>query len=319
MKDMASETRSLEWHAPGSLPQLTRHCLVPAATLSGPSVPDATLWHPQHLEAALLFLLLACAPDITVGPAGRATPVISPRDWDGEEALPVVFLLHGLGANAGRQDWYMGFSDRVDDYRFHLLLPEGLARAQDGKQSWDAGDHCCNLLDEVDDVGFLLGLHDELVADFGAEERAVYFGHSNGHFMSYRMACEAPERIRAIGGLAGSVPWDPAACASGAPVNSLHLHGTNDRAVPYDGAVGEHPSAPDAVARWAERAGCTGSRSGAARNLTRGSGQETRTERHTGCSHRVELWTMDNTAHSPWLHGPRFSDAVLGWLLEGVE
>lgn len=265
----------------------------------------------------MLLFALACAPQLTVGPSERATPVLSPSDWDGQEALPMVFLLHGLGANAGRQDWYMSFSDQVDAHRFHLLLPEGLERPQDDKQSWDAGDYCCNLEAEVDDVGFLLGLQDQVIAEYGAQERAVYFGHSNGHFMSYRMACEAPERILAIGGLAGSVPWDPSDCAVGAPVSSLHIHGTADESVPYEGKEGDHPSAPQAVDRWAERAGCTDIASGGTLNLTRNKGkEETVIERHTGCSHRVELWTMEDTAHTPWLHGPRFSDAVLGWLLE---
>lgn len=264
----------------------------------------------------MLLLLLACAPEVTVGPSDRATPVHSPSDWDGQEALPVVFLLHGLGANAGRQDWYMGFSDQVDTHRFHLLLPEGLERPQDDKQSWDAGDYCCNLEAEVDDVGFLLGLQEEMVADYGAQEKAVFFGHSNGHFMSYRMACEAPERIRAIGGLAGSTPWDAQDCAVGDPVNTLHIHGTEDESVPYEGISGEHPSAPDAVTRWARRAGCTDTEDGGTLNLSRNKGkEETVVERHTGCSHRVELWTMQDTAHTPWLHGPRFSDAVLDWLL----
>lgn len=262
-----------------------------------------------------MLLLLACASDPTIGPSDRPTPVISPVDWDGQEALPMVFLLHGLGSDAGRQDWYMGFSDQVDTHRFHLLLPEGVERPQDDKQSWDAGAYCCNLEAEVDDVGFLLGLQDEMIEVYGAQEQAVYFGHSNGHFMSYRMACEAPERIRAMGGLAGSVAWDPADCAVGDPVNSLHIHPTDDDSVPYDGQEGDHPSAQESVARWAERAGCTGTEADADLDLSRNNGVETSVERHTGCTHRVELWTMHDTAHVPWLHGPRFSDTVLDWLL----
>jgi len=79
----------------------------------------------------MLLMFLACAPEVTVGSSERSTPVLSPSDWDGQEALPVVFLLHGLGSTAGRQDWYMGFSDQVDTYRFHLLLPLGY-RADEG-------------------------------------------------------------------------------------------------------------------------------------------------------------------------------------------
>ncbi len=268
------------------------------------------------MESAVLLMFLACAPEVTVGSSERATPVISPSDWDGQEALPMVFLLHGLGSTAGRQDWYMGFSDQVDAMRFHLLLPEGLERPQDDQQSWDAGDYCCNLEAEVDDVGFLLGLQDEMISDFGAQEQAIYFGHSNGHYMSYRMACEAPDRIRAMGGLAGSVPWNAQDCAVGDPVNSLHIHGTEDESVPYEGKEGDHPSATESVARWAERAGCTETEAGGTMNLTRNKGkEETVVERYTGCSHRVELWTMEDTAHIPWLHGKHFSDATLGWLL----
>lgn len=265
----------------------------------------------------LIFLLSACAPEpVLIGPAERPTQVISPSDWDGQQALPTVFLLHGLGAHAERQDWYMGFSEQVDALRFHLVLPEGLERPQDGRQSWDATEFCCNTEAEVDDVGFLLGLQDELEQELGAQAGARFFGHSNGHFMSYRMACEAPDRIHAIGGLAGAVSWDEADCAVGEPVDVLHLHGQDDATILYEGSEGEYPGAQTSVARWSERAGCTGSEAGARLDLTRTNQDETAVERHTGCSHRVELWTLEDSGHSPWLNGPRFSAAVLEWLLE---
>ncbi|MCP4806363.1 MAG: hypothetical protein GY913_35180 [Proteobacteria bacterium] len=70
----------------------------------------------------MILALLACAKTPSpgslapaIGPEDRPAMVLTPKSWDGERPLPVVFLLHGLGGNAEVQDRYLGFSKSVDE------------------------------------------------------------------------------------------------------------------------------------------------------------------------------------------------------------
>jgi len=265
----------------------------------------------------MLLLLLSCThqplPEFPTPAIGGDRPagLIAPAGWDGEETLPVVFLLHGLGSHAKQQDRYLGFSREVDNQNFLLVLPDGMRRSKDNKRSWNATDYCCN--PDVDDVAYLTGLMDELER-LGAE--AFYFtGHSNGGFMSYRMACEVPERIEAIAGLAGSTWLDLEDCTVGSPMDVLQIHGTDDNTVPFDGKPDKHPGVRETMERWAERAGCTGSAEEDPLNLVRRPGEDTQ-RRVWSCpdEHRVELWSIDGAGHIP-LVNPDYSREVIRWLL----
>ena len=98
-------------------------------------------------------------------------------------------------------------------------------------------------------------------------------GHSNGGFMSYRMAYEHSDKISAIVSLAGAnhrEQRDP-------PPNAVHIlqiHGTNDRTIDFQGGDtseyfngrgGRYPGALRSVRRWADYNGCV--ETGAGREL----------------------------------------------------
>jgi len=259
---------------------------------------------------------------LTIGwDADRPAEVLGPEGWTGDEALPVVFVLHGFGADALIQETLVfRFGNRIESDRFLLVLPNG-TEDLDGAQFWNATDSCCNFYgSDVDDVGYLMGLLDELEASYAIDSDRVYFtGHSNGGFMSFRMACEHPERIAGIMPLAGSTWLDPDDCASGAPVSVLDVHGTADTSVLYAGED-DHPSAPDAAARWAERAGCdiSAAELGESLDLINGvPGAETTViEYRTGCEggKAVDLWTLEEVGHVP-IFSDAFADRVIPWLL----
>ena len=259
---------------------------------------------------------------LTIGlDAERPAEVRGPEGWDGAQALPVVFVLHGFGADAELQETFVfRFTRQIESQQFLLVLPNGTTNSN-GQRFWNATDACCDGFGSgVDDVGYLMGLLDELEAGYNIDSERVYFtGHSNGGFMSFRMACERPERIAAIMPLAGSTWLDPADCTSGAPVSVLDIHGTEDDSVPYlDSAY--YPGAEARAARWAERAGCD---LGAANeappmDLIDGvDGPETLVlEYREGCDDGkvVDLWTLDGVGHVPIFHDG-FSEAVIPWLL----
>ena len=79
--------------------------------------------------------------------------------------------------------------------------------------SWNAFG-CCGTAAaiNVDDVLFLTELLDFMMASLCIDQRRVYFtGISNGALMSYRMAQLFPERIAAIGPVAGVPSEQPLA------------------------------------------------------------------------------------------------------------
>jgi polyhydroxybutyrate depolymerase len=202
------------------------------------------------------------------------------------------------------------------------LTPDGTLNA-DKRRFWNATDACCDFGGTgVDDVGYLRGLIDEAKARFSVDPRRVYFvGHSNGGFMSFRMACDQAGVVAGIASLAGSTWLDPAKCNPSEPVSVLHIHGTEDDTVLYDGEPGPpgHPSARATVAEWAKRGGCDAAPDTAAPNLDLSAdveGAETEIERYSkGCDPGggAELWTMKGEGHLPGTNDT-FSPAIVDFL-----
>ena len=256
----------------------------------------------------------------TIGPDDRPAEVQGPPDWCSNHPLPVVVLLHGFTATADLQDLLFRLSSRVEEERFLLVLPDG-TEDPDGNHFWNATDWCCDFHDTgVDDVAYLSSLLDELDERFSVERERVYFtGHSNGSFMSYRMACDRPDLVTAIAGLAGATHLDEDDCGNGGPVSVLHLHGRLDSSIFYDGLPLSYPGATATARRWADRAGCTAgtSEEGKPRDLVESlPGAETTVRNYEGCEPGIDvtLWTIEGGGHVPILN-EGFSEDVISWLL----
>jgi polyhydroxybutyrate depolymerase len=179
----------------------------------------------------------------------------------------------------------------------------------------------------VDDVGYLRGLIEEAKLTYNIDAKRVYLmGHSNGGFMSFRMACEASEHITAIVSLAGSTFDDPADCSPATvPLSVLAVHGTADDTIEYEGGVssfgGAFPGAIETVERFAARAGCdtnSPTDEGSADLVGTIDGAETDMVAYTtGCDEGVDaaLWTINGGGHIP-AFTPNFADMTTDWLLD---
>lgn len=225
-----------------------------------------------------------------------------PAAYDHDAGAPLLVVLHGFGANAYTQLAYTGLDELVNEAGALLLAPEGTVNG-DGKQFWNANTQCCDFENTgVDDVGYITGLIDDVSATWNVNQ--VYlFGHSNGGYMSYRMACDRADRIDGIVSLAGLAWADESACQPSEQVAVLQIHGTVDDMVPYDGGSSQ-PGAMDSAAIWAGHNGCTGGARAAAGRLDLDStlaGDETAVEVFDGCPAEagVELWTIEGGAHIP--------------------
>ena len=202
---------------------------------------------------------LPAQADIVIDLGRGPVAVRVPPSYDPDVPTPLVFLLHGYGGNGDWQESYFQFLPLADEYGFLYLHPNGTVDQQ-GNRFWNATDACCDFYGSgVDDSGYLLALIDEIKAQLNVDPRRVFFaGHSNGGFMSYRMARDHPDTIAAIASLAGATFADSADCSAGSPVHVLQVHGTVDTVVLYEvGSLGvPYPGAVETVEQWARFGGC---------------------------------------------------------------
>lgn len=234
---------------------------------------------------------------------------------------PLVVVLHGYSASGALQARYFGMLDASDRYGFLLAYPDGTVDGFD-KHFWNATDACCGFGAEVDDVAYLNAVIDDMSARHSVDAARIYLvGHSNGAFMSHRMACDAAPRIAAIAALAGTVWNDPTKCAPSEHVSVLQIHGDADLTIPYGGGANlgfEYPGAEATVDFWAGKNTCGGALAPSGADFDLDSnviGAETSPFGRTPCpaDGDVALWRIRGGSHLPGL-GQSFSDAVIPWL-----
>ncbi len=257
--------------------------------------------------------------------AGRGPIAVHvPASYDGSTPTPVVILLHGF-TNTGQEveDW-MQFASLVDEYEFLYLYPTGTSGLFG--PFWNATDACCDLFNSgVNDARYLRDVITEMQANYNVDPDSIHFaGHSNGGFMSYRMACDYADVVASIASLAGATWLDPADCTPAEPVYTLQIHGTADTVIPYgSGCVplgGCHPGAVQTTETWATYDGCSlvGQADPTPIDIDAAiPGDETDIVRYdTAClpGGSAELWTIDGGPHSPTLSAD-YNNLVIEWLL----
>jgi polyhydroxybutyrate depolymerase len=188
-----------------------------------------------------------------------------PPDIEQIDSPSIVFVLHGgggTGENTERTLTLGGFNTLSDEHKFIVVYPDGINRRwNDGRIVNDTAN-----IQEIDDVGFLSTLIDNLIEEFNGDKNKIFFtGISNGAMMSYRLAFNIPEKIAAIAPVAGAIPTDILPeNTSGIPLSVFVISGTHDPLVPWEGGyVGtkRHPrgfviSVPESVDFWVKRNNC---------------------------------------------------------------
>jgi polyhydroxybutyrate depolymerase len=162
---------------------------------------------------------------------------------------PLVVMLHGGFGSADQAERAYGWDQLADGEKFVVAYPNGEGRA------WNANGGCCGRpgRQNLDDVGFVTAVVNDISANVGVDADRVYAtGISNGGMLSYALACNTAT-FAAIGP-DSATQLD--ACAAPHPTSVMHLHGTTDRMIRYDGGPGagvariDGPSVPDVNAFW---------------------------------------------------------------------
>jgi polyhydroxybutyrate depolymerase len=151
---------------------------------------------------------------------------------------PLVLVMHGSGESGARirLETGYGFDRLADSHHFAVVYPN--AHKGDWNACGTVGDVNANGAG-VDDVVFLTGVVDKLVAEIGIDpDRAFAAGSSRGGFMALRLALEAPSRFRAVAAVSANVHTpDNFKCKPGPNGTSsvMIMNGTEDPLVPFGG------------------------------------------------------------------------------------
>lgn len=256
--------------------------------------------------------------------ADRPFEVFVPSGYDEATATPLVILLHGYSASGDGQEAYFQFQPLAEERGFLYVHPDGLKDPR-SNQFWNATDACCNFADpKPDDSAYLAAIIEQVEATYNVDPKRIFVaGHSNGGFMSYRMACDHADKVAAIASLAGATFADVEACTPSEPVSVLQIHGTVDETIQFMGADidgNAYPSAATSVETWAAYNDC-GTTSPAPGDVEldldgQVEGAETMTAAFADCPDGigVELWTINGGPHIPAI-SPVFAPAVIDFLL----
>jgi polyhydroxybutyrate depolymerase len=243
-------------------------CLVREDGGSSREAPMLRTWLTAALLAAIPRALSAAEPTepgshaLVFRHAGedRKYRLYVPRGYDPRKAVPLVFAFHGGGpqGSAATAEKGLGFNPLADRHGFLVCYPEGV------EHHWNDGRESPRFPKKPqDDVDFVAKLLDHLRANYKIDpDRVFATGNSNGGFFSHRLGWELSDRLAAIAPSAGTLGTTVVGkFAPKHPVHVLHIHGTDDPAVPYNGGTvigngGECVAVPDLIGRWVKANGC---------------------------------------------------------------
>jgi len=173
-----------------------------------------------------------------------------PDSWNASSEHPLLIVLHGLTQSGNGIMNITGFNDISETDDFIVCYPDGI------NASWNADMNSLN--SEVDDLGFVEELVNYFELNFNTNPRKRYLsGFSNGGFLSHKIASESDMCIAGIASVSGNMStttyenFDPIY-----PTSVLHIHGTSDAVVPYNGGASTGASVDDVLTLWQNFLSC---------------------------------------------------------------
>jgi polyhydroxybutyrate depolymerase len=156
-----------------------------------------------------------------------------PNTYDGTEKFPVLMNFHGFSGDAGYHLTETNMHYAAHSNKYLLVYPQGALL--EGEPHWNPCLPSADNKSDIDDLGFVEALLDQVSSDYLIDRNKVYaVGYSNGGMMSYGLAMHKSELITAFGSVSGTM----LDCGEqpNHPMPVIVMHGTNDFTIPYDGS-----------------------------------------------------------------------------------
>lgn len=169
-----------------------------------------------------------------------------PDSYDSGSSVPLLLNFHGFGGSASDYMLEADMRSLADSETFILVYPQG--SCLDGFSHWNpclpGGDN----KSEADDFDFIEAMIEEVSSQYNVDRERIYAaGYSNGGMMAYGLATFKSELIAAIASVSGTMLDCMGPTSHPMPV--IHLHGTADGVLPYDGSD-EYSSAQSVLNYW---------------------------------------------------------------------
>lgn len=301
--------------------------------------------HKIPATATLVFLILGLMSSSVYSFNGKTVKLESlssqrsdvkvklPRGFKKKGKWPLIISLHGYGGNSLIQKYYVRLGKFENQYGFVYAAPNGV-KNEEGKRYWNASNFCCDFDDtEIDDVTYIKNLVDRIATspEVGRIDldRIYLIGYSNGGFLTSKIACESDLKLAGIVTISGTsdlrgddqelLPPESFECSHDRPVKVLHIHGTKDETIRYDGfdnGKTAHVSAEDQVKRWANHNNCEGELEKTSKTLNASNfvkGKETEVYSYSGCKAPVKLFKINEGVHFA-VFKKKFTKAILDFL-----
>lgn len=190
---------------------------------------------------------------IDVGGEIRDYIYYQPGIYDGSTPVPVLFVFHGIGDQASNMA-QAGFNQMSDTANFIPVYMQGTLNIL-SQTAWNNG---TALASTSNDLGFVAQVLDSIQTWYNIDPDRIYAcGFSMGGIMSHHLYC-ANDEFDGIGSVGGPMSTiDISGCARTNPARIVHIHGTADGTVPYDGqALPSLSLVPQTLDFWKNYAGC---------------------------------------------------------------
>lgn len=239
------------------------------------------------------------------------------------QAFPLVILLHG-GTQSAKKVWRQtSLPEKALAEKFILVAPDAIDGTwNDGREALYGG---TGIRNDIDDVGFISKLIDEIAAKDGADLRRVYVtGASNGGMMSFRLACELAGKLAGVAPFIATMRPDArTSCKPRRTIPMMITISTSDPFVSWDGApivkngetkAEKRLSAPDTVSFWTENNRCREApKVSILPDINNEDGTRVRVHHYTNCAADVLFYTVVGGGHTwPGSKDSRLINAVFG-------
>lgn len=155
-----------------------------------------------------------------------------PNSYDGSSTVPLMFNFHGFGGSASNFVFNADLRSLAELETFILVYPQG--SCQDGAAHWNPCQPGAGNKSSADDLGFVELMITEISSRYAIDMERIYAaGYSNGGMMAYGLATHKSDLIAAAASVSGAMLDCSGLIHHPMPV--LHLHGTSDAVIPYEG------------------------------------------------------------------------------------